>query len=253
MRIHTWSLAVEEHFYLILPFVLLVLFKLRKHKVDTIPAVPWLTLILIVFCTSLRLVEYSVYPANERWNLLYATHLRIDGLFWGVLLSYLYYFKSRHLENVARYRGTLLSVGLALSLIPVFALEQSWFMPTIGLTFLYVGYGMLLICLLYTPVGSGRLGKVLASGPSRLIGYVGLFSYSIYLWHIDLGRNLVNKLIAREFFIALPGELTWVAVTGLYLAGACIGGIALGKLIELPFLALRDRMFPSGTNEIPRE
>jgi len=76
---HTWSLAVEEHFYLLLPLLLLMLIRLRALRL-----IPWLFTLLAMGCLALR---FWIPQTPFAW----ATHLRMDGLFAGVALGYLYH------------------------------------------------------------------------------------------------------------------------------------------------------------------
>ena len=90
MRFHTWSLSVEEHFYMILAFLVFLAVKFKwlnytKSVIDFLGAV--ITLIFtmrLIFC-----LHHIENPVN-----FFATHLSADGLFTGVLLSYLWHFKA---------------------------------------------------------------------------------------------------------------------------------------------------------------
>ena len=91
----TWSLAVEEHFYLVLPVFLLLAIRHRKPG-GAIPAIPITAIALIVTCTTLRIVLNPHEPLDW-WGTIAPTHLRIDGLFFGVLLAYLYHLHPQKL------------------------------------------------------------------------------------------------------------------------------------------------------------
>ena len=105
--VHLWSLAVEEHFYVLLP-ALLVLLAARKVR-DPFRAVPYIFAGLSAICLVLRVL--TVRAGGQVWM----THLRIDSLFAGVTLGYFLQFSPRgfsqaHGALLARVRrGPLLS------------------------------------------------------------------------------------------------------------------------------------------------
>ena len=80
-----------------------------------------------------------------------------------------------------------------------------------------------------------------------IVAYVGMYSYSIYLWHIMISQH------ATWFF-----RLIWPSIggTGLFwgfLGASLVGGIVLSRLIEYPALRVRERFFPSTDRTADKE
>ena len=172
---HTWSLAVEEHFYLALPLLLLLL--VRFARLGWIPAI---TLAVAVGCLGMRLMNWN--KPYSWYTQLMPTHLRMDSLLFGVLLAYAYHLKPSTLAFVPRFRLLLLIGGLAL-IAPMFCVRlESPFVYTFGYTLNYLGYGCILIACVDADTGS--LGRMLTGRPARWLATIGFFSYSIYLWHL---------------------------------------------------------------------
>jgi peptidoglycan/LPS O-acetylase OafA/YrhL len=231
---HTWSLAVEEHFYLTLPLVLAVVAKSNQRS----PA-PLKPVLAIVACVALgafllRLANWHYRPAYFHMTHLFASHLRMDSLAFGVAISYLYHFyTTRFREWMTPWRHVLILGGASL-LIPAFAfrLEGTPFIYTLGLSVFYLGSGMLLV------------GVLLSSLPrSRAIGLLGMLgaqSYSIYLWHMPV-RVWGIAIVERTRGV----ELGLGAKFALYFLGSLVVGVIMARVIEGPALDLRDRWFPA--------
>jgi peptidoglycan/LPS O-acetylase OafA/YrhL len=126
-------------------------------------------------------------------------------------------------------------------------LEDHPWVSTIGYTMLYVGYGLILVAFVQTPANrsGGLLGRFFASPPARFTAAIGAYSYSIYVWHLSLGRHPAQSLADWPRMASLDPTLRYFLCTAAYVAMAIIFGVILGKLIEFPALALRDRLFPS--------
>ena len=158
---HTWSLAVEEHFYILLPFALLLAIRWsRRHdgRVEAVPSIPKLALVLIAACTLGRIFVYR-RESFDFSHLVIPTHLRIDSLFFGVFLAYLANYRPDLLNLVGRWRHVALLLGLLLiAPMTVLDLETSAFVPTIGFTFLYLGYGCILLFFITAPANQGLTG-----------------------------------------------------------------------------------------------
>lgn len=226
---HTWSLAVEEHFYLGL--ALLCGLRVRASGGGKNPFLPlaWFGGALLIVCPLLRW-QAATGESFDLQRQLFPTHLRIDSLMFGVLLAWFWHFQRTQLEALARpHRGKLLLLGLAL-LTPTlfFSLEADRWMHVIGFSVFALG-GMLLV--LVAATAKDRQPNLLASGVAR----IGFYSYSIYLWHLP---------VARVLDATLAGKLTPNTWLLAYLAGSLLVGFLLGRLIEWPALKLRDRWFP---------
>ncbi|HEY2588148.1 MAG TPA: acyltransferase [Tepidisphaeraceae bacterium] len=241
-RGHTWSLAVEEHFYLALPLFLLAVIGRRRRPGAPIPAIGVAAVALIVLCTGLRLLV-NPYPPFDWWHIIAPTHMRIDGLFFGVLLAYVYHFHPRRLAGFARHPWALIFAGLIL-ILPMAIVDQGDrpFVWTIGLTMLYLGYGCILVAFVHAQPGRGLLGKAIASRVAAVVAGIGVFSYSIYLWQMEPAGLLRFWLDRHPPLHHL--SLCWLVTTLTYIAGSIVLGVVLSKVIEMPVLALRDRNFP---------
>ena len=247
-RGHTWSLAVEEHFYVVLPLFLAVLARWHGGTPRWLAGLPPCALVVSTFCIIARVISREQGLVTPD-GIYHATHLRIDSLFFGVFLAYLSQFHPRTIERVARSRSALWVVGLAL-LIPANVFEpRSYVVQTVGYTFCYLGFGALLILTIHTPLGVGPLGRAMGSWVGRGLAAMGAYSYSTYLWHIDVSQGLIRAL-PQDPGGWLPIEVWWFIGTSVYLATAVGVGYLACVAVEKPLLLLRDRLFPSRARSV---
>lgn len=179
----------------------------------------------------------------------FPTHIRIDSLFFGVLLGYYYHFKPEVLDWFYRRRALCFVAGVSLILPMLFHTMGDRFVWTIGYTTNYLGYGLILLAVLSATPGVGLGGRVLASPVGKVIGFIGVYSYSIYLWHVDIGQNILFHHTA-QLFRQLPGEVRIFAYLACYIAIATFVGLASYYLIERPGLKVRDWIFPGRANAV---
>lgn len=236
--LHTWSLAIEEHFYLALPLLLYILASCTRRDPNRLfSAIIGMTLAVVATCLTLRLI--GGVPVEDLARRLSPTHVRADSLFWGVFLAALYHLKPDWFATVARHRKSLLVLAvLLISPMLFLSIETSVFVTTWGYVFLYLGYGCLIVAAVSAP------DRVAPSLPGRALVFVGASSYSIYLWHWHLS-NLLKAAAARAYPSGMPPALWWLLLMALYIVAAIAAGWFMGRLVEVPMLKLRDRMFPS--------
>jgi peptidoglycan/LPS O-acetylase OafA/YrhL len=224
---HFWSLSVEEHFYILLPLVLYSLLRKRSDAANPFSSLPVMFLCVAAMCLFFRLLTRSLVPFTWQTHLM-PTHLRIDSLFFGAILSYYFYFRPEWFETIRIFRWRVGLLGLAL-ISPCFVIEQydPW-MYTYGYIFLYAGFGAIVISSLYWDVGDLWTPVRL---PLKALAYLGTFSYSVYLWHVP-----VLELLKRLRVLNQPVWGLW-----FYYGLALVVGILFARLIEIPTLRLRDR------------
>lgn len=107
---HLWSLAVEEHFYLLLPLLLVAM-----HRARMLRFIPRLAGVIVLLCFFARLFQGFSHPYVS--YMMYPTHLRIDALFAGVALGYLYHFEP---DRFAQFSQWWLPFGTFILLLPAF-------------------------------------------------------------------------------------------------------------------------------------
>lgn len=238
---HTWSLAVEEHFYLALPLLLLVLARTCKDQKDPFRSLPSIFLVVVIAVMAARMWVCFPSPAVLQ-TIPLETHYQIDSLLFGVVLSYFYFFRRETFLKISNWNRPLLTLVSVLCVAPCLYLDllTSYVMQTSGHTLLYLGYGGMVL-LAVTAAESPVAGKwkVLAA-PVAGLAYIGRYSYSIYLWHIPVntwGMDFLGRVRL------LPANR--LAQFLIYLIGSLVLGVMMSKLVEYPALKVRDRLFPS--------
>ena len=252
-RPHTWSLAVEEHFYLGLTLLIVLLTRPWAVRRGALRLIPPLGLALGLFCLAARTQFWNLHPGASGNYWRYPTHFRMDALFFGVVLAYFYHFHKQRFLAAFRWWPATLAAGVALQFLfpappPGLETPYTW---TYGPTITYLGFALVLGSLVTSGETSPFMLRLLRRGVFRAVAFIGFFSYSIYLWHWDLGLG-ATKLITR-----LAGDLGaqgaghsllfTVPAVALYASFAIGMGIVLGRLIETPALALRDKLLPRRT------
>ena len=227
---HTWSLAVEEQFYLSLA-ALLALCTARHWKPSTLLT----TCITLALCIeTLR----AVLSAHGQPVYFY-THTRLDGLLLGVALAAVHTFWPEWFQKLQQQRLLLLAI-VAIGLWRLYVDRDAYPEPdalTSPFLITFVDYAAAaLLLLLYRR-------KPTHSSLYRLIARIGIYSYGIYLWHVSVERP-VNWAVDH-----VPHSLAAATSTLLPYILAIPLGIIATKLIEFPFLRLRQRLVPSRTPE----
>ncbi len=225
---HSWSLAVEEHFYLLLPLLLLAV---RGKKDAPFARLPLVFFAVAVLALAGRIVTAQMLDFRLKTH-LFPTHLRIDSLLFGVFLSWAAQFHPAALDHVwKRLRWPFAAAAVVLA-APAFCLEigSGGYLHTVGLTGFYFAGGVLLMFALRW------------KSAWRPLAFIGAQSYSIYLWHIPV----------RFFGLGwLPRDAAPLTRAAAYLALSIVTGIIAAWLGERPFLALRDRLFPTRSQPAP--
>jgi peptidoglycan/LPS O-acetylase OafA/YrhL len=242
---HTWSLAVEEHFYIAVALLLLALIRFSSRQANPFRLIPQLFVFVAIACVVLRVLTIELVPASifRTPFVMNATHCRIDGLFFGVFLGYLYHFRPEVIEKLFRPTQNRIAIGIltvAFLSTCYFFTRDDHFLLAFGLTFLYLGFGGLLVLSLETRNVLSRGAAAIAEKIGAVCAFIGMYSYSIYLWHF-MFIMAVQISLKKFVHIQVPQAILF----GFYILGSVALGIFFARLIEFPVLRFRDRLFPT--------
>ena len=220
--LHTWSLAVEEHFYMLLMLCFALFFvKQVKHVVP----------VCIFFIVAPLLLRISSCFFGDCNNHFY-THTRIDSLFTGVLLCYGWRYHREKLLTLRKNGGYALLICCLLFLACFgFMQSYSYFTQTIGFTLIALFFAFILLFSLGTEMKSNV--------PVKVLSFIGFYSYSIYLAHIPV------KWLLEYYGIEEIAGITNLVYFALYITASVTSGVLFSELVELPILRLRDKLLPS--------
>ena len=222
---HTWSLAVEEHFYLGAA-ALIGLWAARRWNPRALMA------LCLVVCVAVEIAR--AYESLHHRAYYEYTHMRMDALLLGVTLAALERFEPA-VFHWLREQRVLLGAVVAI------AVARVCYDPTIdtsGSIITIADYGCAAALLLLSRPGTKPRGVLY-----RAVARIGIFSYGIYLWHLSVLRP-VDWAVAHA-----PRSLAPSVSTVLPYMAAAVLGVAMTKLVELPALRLRERLVPPKTPE----
>ena len=201
--LHTWTLAVEEQFYIFFPLVLWAAWRLHWQR-----RVLWIGLLgsLALSAVAVRYsadLGYYLIPSRA-WELLLGAVIAVNGL--------------PEIRGRIALRNIIGLAGLALILVSLFWFDRHTPFP--GLAALVPCGGTALV--IYSGIGGETLiGRALSD---RRIVAIGLISYSLYLWHwpiLCFARYKTGSLSILETLIAIAATFALAALSWRY--------------VELPF------------------
>lgn len=233
---HAWSLCVEEHFYLLLPLILIFLTSRNFFSKSY-----WILVALLVFGIVFRMFLWNIYyPSNSvtdtslsYWteHIYYPTYNRLDGLLVGVSIAAIYQFSPKIWDGISKFGNQIiiLSIGLLTVVYFSFADLGAYSTSIWGFPLISIAYGFLVL-------GAISPSSFLYNWNSRIATLIATLSYAIYLSHkgiIHIGQELFTKLgidknsnLMFLFCIMFCVVVSWL----------------LNLTIEKPFMKMRDRI-----------
>lgn len=203
--LHTWSLAVEEQFYVFFPILLLVCYRyFRRHIV-----------LILIGCAVVSLVGAALLVQSKSVAVFFLSPFRA----WELLVGSLLALNAVPAIRSRAVREAVAGAGLLAILIACFVYNAKTTFP--GLAAL-------------APVlGAAAIMHAGASGPSfagrllqwRPVVYIGLISYSLYLWHWPL-------IVLVRYAIGMEPITPYIPV--LFAASLALGSLSY-HFIEQPF------------------
>lgn len=245
--LHTWTLGVEEQFYIVWPLVIAgLLIKIPKKIIFYI-------ILGLLICSFLM---YYGFHSNHKIAVFYLPITRAFELLAGCLLAISW--KNLRWSKAKSISGFISLLGLGLIIYAGCFLTATSF-PGIAILLPCVGA----IFLIYGGEKENFIGSLLSIKP---FVFIGLISYSLYLWHwpiisffnyfnIPLNFRVVTFILLVSFLISI---LSWYYVERvfrykkIYNIKKTIICFLMIPIISVSFLVLVIRLYPyAGYNKIP--
>ena len=219
--LHTWSLATEEQFYVVLPLLLMLL---RRHQ--------WSFMRAGLLCVTAASFVASALTVHQHQS---AAFYLLPQRAWEMLVGSILALRLLPLPKSRVVRELLSGLGLVAILTLVCHFPANWTFPGVAALIPCLGAAAIIAA------GEGSLtltSRLLSIKP--LVG-VGLISYSLYLWHLPLiifqsyAPNLAFEggLVRFLPFLSLPQAITVERDTTL-LAVSLLLGYLSWKFVEQP-------------------
>ncbi len=220
----SWSLCVEEHFYLVLPVMLTILFAIFKES-----SVRFMTVLFLMSLAPLLLrLEYQQIQEKHFGYYVTATHLNYDPLILGVLFAYISIYFNSIMRYLLKYKSViyLLTGSLLLS----YSWWSSQWMYSVGSYLLALSFAI--------TVAISCVDKPWSISNYKIVTVIATSSYAIYLVHtlvLHALEMIFNLVEVTSVFLQLSSMIVI----------ACCIGYAFYFVIEKPLMAWRKKRIPS--------
>ncbi len=235
----SWSLAIEEQFYIVWPSLV---FLLSRHKLV------FLSIAIVIFSLVARLilVQFADHWKFLSYFLYFGSFTRFDGFSVGALIAIA--FQSEQWKRAfSRFAWPVLIVALigiiaiVINSGNVSPLEKDYYLNTWGYTLVALASGALLLVVTTSPKHA-----ILASFfRNRVLGFFGKYSYAMYLIHLPVMLIVFQNTehFQRNSIIA------WLIFVGTVFGLTILGSLLTWHLLEKQMLKLK-KYFEYQTTEV---
>ena len=233
---HLWSLAVEEHFYLLFPLALTIFGKKHDNRIRFVS-------LLILLSAAWRLFGYEFLNFSD--NRIYlATECRIENILWGSLLAILMDGAKSSKNRISKLIGWhWVAIGLCGILFSLLYRNEEF-----RATWRYSIQSISIFILVFNLYAFSSLNFAIKILDTKIFRFLGRLSYSLYLWHFPVLWVFYRFIDVEIGLIPLPFDYAIYAAL-ISFALAC----GSYYLVERPFFELRKKFGAKPVEEMLRQ
>ena len=218
---HTWSLSVEEQFYLLWPITLVIVLRFESLRKRIVP----ILVIAVLACATYRILLWTADRTPER--LYNGLDTRADSLLAGCALSAMLAFGVLKPGLAMKKAANLLALGAIPFVLLIFSSEwNDDFMFLAGYFLVALISATVIFSVVRSSSPSTSLTRMLSFPP---LVWTGQISYGLYLWHYPL------FLYVRGLGLPMP-----VAMLGMYGSVFLVASLSFYG-VERPFLRMKQK------------
>mgnify|MGYP003310154612 CR=1 FL=1 len=223
----SWSLCVEEWFYLSIPIMLIILLNINKHIFRNI-----LALVIVIVAARFIYVLCSGDGLQWDYGVRKNIFLRMDALGIGVLLAYISLYRETWFSKLSSKYNLLIGASGVAAIALMYVSSQSFvegvFAKTIMFDVITISWGLVMCYLYHVKVNNNLLIKIFTN--------VSKISYSLYLVHFPIFicaawyTNNIDNLCTKSVICLSAWIMAFMIAYVTY------------TFYEFPIMNLRDRI-----------
>jgi peptidoglycan/LPS O-acetylase OafA/YrhL len=239
---HSWSLCIEEQFYLILPAIVLVVASFKGFR-----KLGWIIIgAAVVAGMTVRGMAWfsngkaAITGYDYYEHVYYSSFARFDELLPGVAIAMLKNFHTESYSKLIRKGNLLFFIGFTGGGTMLYLFSNFLVMPGYGFGFCMTTFGYPLLAASFAILTLSALSSNSVLYRMQVPGAasIALWSYAIYLAHKPIFKLAISPLakmgISTDSILGIS----------IIMTASLSGGLLLFRLVESPFMVLRARMYP---------
>lgn len=232
-----WSLSIEEWFYIMFPILIgIISFVFNKKAIESLIVSSILFIVVIVLIRYFKVMDIESLTSRE-WDSLFRKQVvtRLDSIIYGVIAAFLYKYNNKLWNS---FKEIKIILGIFIIIISRYIELNFEHFPIIYhavFSFIFISIGWVLMFPYVMSIDFKNINTYIF----KFFTIMSLISYSLYLIHLSVVKNLMVIPLSNNFKDNLA--VKFLISYSLYWLLSILLSLITYKYYELPILKFRDR------------